>query len=182
MSLPVPRILTVVAAVVATAALLTGCGSGVQPDPTASAGTPAATATPGQDGPTPAPSASAVAATCEGIIDPDTLADLQAQGWTYRQSPFSAGGITLDDGLQCEWGDLDGATTANLMLFGWAPVTTAESTAMQDELVAEGWEREASSDGTFVWDAFGMTYEFGEGWVTVSDLREQLPIIRRPQG
>ena len=31
-------------------------------------------------------------------------------------------------------------------------------------------------------DGFGMTYEFGDGWVTVSDTRQGLLLITPPSG
>ena len=161
--------------------LLAGCGAGAEPTPTASPDTDAAAAAPTTE-PTSAPTASATTepVTCETLIDSDTLAQLQAQGWTYEESTFTAGGVTVTDGIQCEWGDLESESTASLMLFGWAPLTAVEATQMQDGLVAEGWTLTETASGADISDSFGMTYRFGDGWVLVSDVADQLLLIQRP--
>jgi hypothetical protein len=75
---------------------------------------PAPTGTVGTDAPTTAPTSSptrrradagGVDATCDSIVVADVHEQLVAKGWSRKETPFAAGGVTLDDGLQCTWAD-----------------------------------------------------------------------------
>lgn len=192
MSLPHSRILTTLAAIGVTALLLTGCGSSAEPTPTATVGTdaPSAAPTAAQPDPSASPTASAAAVTCESIVVADVLAELTEQGWTAKAVPFAAGGVNLDDGVQCTWADYTVAS-GNLLIFGWAPITADQATAMQEGLGTEGWLREVVDGQVYITedpmqapttdeDGYGMTYEFGDGWVTVADTKQNLLLIQRP--
>lgn len=190
MSLPRPR--TALTALAVAALLLTGCGSAAQPDPTETAGTDAPTTAPTDAQPDAAatPTPTAVSATCDTIIGDELLSELGAQGWTYREAPFAAGGVTPEGGLLCTWADYD-VPSGNLMLFGWAPLTAEEAASMQRGLESEGWLREEDGTGVYITedpmqapttdeDGYGMTYRFGDGWVTVADVKQGLLLIHRP--
>jgi len=193
MSLPHSRTLTALAALGLAALLLTGCGTSAEPDPTATVGggTPSAAPTDAQPTPSATPSATAAAATCDSLIVPDVHEELGAQGWTFKETPFAAGGVTLGKGLQCTWADYTTAS-GNLMLFGWAPITVDQAADMQRGLEAQGWLREEDGSGVYITEdpmqaptiddnGYGMTYQFGDGWVTVSDTKQNLLLIQRPQ-
>jgi len=191
-----PRSLPLVSlAVLGTAALLlTGCSGSADPDTTATVGTTAPSAAPTDAAPQPSASADAapVDATCESILDADTVAQFGAQNWTYKETPFAAGGVTLDDGLQCTWADYD-VPSGNLMIFGWAPITADQAAQMQQGLEAEGWLSEDDGTNSYITEdpmqaptvdenGYGMTYQFGDGWVTVADVKQNLLLIQLPQG
>ncbi len=192
MSLRFPRTVTALSSLGITALLLAGCASGSTPTPTATAGGGTSTTAPPQGQPTPSATATASAdATCDSIIDADTHAELSAQGWTFRETPFAAGGVTLDEGLQCTWADYT-VPSGNLLLFGWGLVTDSQAATMQQGLVTEGWPREESGGQVFITEdpmqaptvddnGYGMTYEFGDGWVMVADTKQNLLLIQRPQ-
>lgn len=174
--------------------VLTGCGASAEPAATAAATTTAApiqtpTAT-AQPTPTATAGVAAADATCETLVSEDLLAELTAQNWTYREAAFTIGDVTLDAGMQCTWADFTTAS-GNLLLFGWAPITNDEAVAAQDALVAQGWTVEQGTEGVYVTEdatqaptvdenGYGMTYEFGDGWVTVSDTKQNLLLIERP--
>lgn len=137
---------------------------------------------------TPEPEETPQAApTCETIIAPSTITALSEQGWTFQEREFHLGADVLTGGIQCVWGDYTVASD-HVQVFGWAPIDQAASSAAQQKLLAEGWRR-ADSDGhtyltenpdhslTVDEEGFGMTYEFGEGWVTIADTRRGLVLV-----
>ena len=188
-----PRSFASLAAVGLTALLLTGCGAGSQdPAPTATVGTDAPTTAPTASQPdaTSSPDAGGVDATCDSIVVADVHEQLVAKGWSFKETPFAAGGVTLDDGLQCTWADFT-KPSGNLLLFGWAPLTGDQATKIQNALEQEGWKRESEGDYVYLTqdasqaptvdeNGYGMTYEFGDGWVTLSDTKQTLLLIQRP--
>ena len=173
--------------------LLTGCGGGsAQPAPTATgnAVSPTAAATPAAPTPSATATAGAAEASCEDLIGSDILADLKAQNWTYKEDVFAVAGETLEGGITCTWADYSVAS-GNLLLFGWAPITAEEADAAVSRLESQGWTREEAAEGYYVTedatqspttdeDGYGMTYEFGDGWVTVADTKQGLLLIQRP--
>ncbi|WP_292834849.1 hypothetical protein [Microbacterium sp.] len=175
--------------------LLVGCGAPAQPTPTEA--TMTTTPSPvntelGGATPTASATASVSDATCDTLVSEGILADLTAQEWTYREDPFTIGDITLDDGLQCMWADFTTAS-GNLFLFGWAPITSDEAAQAQSQLIAQGWTVEQAPDGVYVTEdgsqaptvdenGYGMTYQFGDGWVIVADTKQNLLLIERPAG
>jgi hypothetical protein len=191
MSIRFSRTVTALSAIGIAALLLSGCASGSEPTPTATVGGDTPTTSPTAQ---PAPSATttaSAAATCDSIIVADVHDELGAQGWTFKETPFAAGGVTLDRGLQCTWADYSVAS-GNLMLFGWGPITADQAATMQQGLEAEGWLREESGDDVFITEdpmqaptiddnGYGMTYEFGDGWVMVADTKQNLLLMERPQ-
>lgn len=129
--------------------------------------------------------------TCESLIGPDLVAELTDQGWTVREDPFVIVDTELTDGTACTWGDFENTTGDDLLLFGWSPITAEEAAAAQTALETEGWIVEEGSDGVYVTedptqaiavdeDGYGVTYLFGDGWVTVSDTKQGLVLIERP--
>jgi hypothetical protein len=128
--------------------------------------------------------------TCEGIIPPEVVASLEAEGWSARQESFRIGALEIVEGLQCTWGDYSVATD-HVQVFGWAPIDpTAADTAASD-LVSSGWRREEGEGGFYVTesaqsafapdeDGYGFTYFFGPGWVTLADTRQSLLLVEGP--
>ncbi|WP_434970254.1 hypothetical protein [Microbacterium sp. bgisy207] len=171
---------------------LAACSTTPAPDPTGpttpSAPSAAPIATPDAS---PAPTADAAAPTCETLISTSLVEELRGYGWTAQAEDFLVGATVVEDGLQCTWADFDGPATDNLLLFGWAPVVASEATRLQSELIAQGWIREDGEQGTYITanpdyavaldeDGYGMTYLFGDGWVTVALTKQGLVLIERP--
>ncbi|MFT3799441.1 nitrate ABC transporter substrate-binding protein [Microbacterium sp.] len=184
-----PR-LTAPAALALAAVLFTGCGAAADPTPTetGNASTPTAAATTTAE-PTVAPTVDAAEVTCESILGDDLLAQFAAQGWTFKEAPLVVGGVTTD-GIECTWANYD-VPSGNLMIFGWGQLTEAEAEKAAQQLESEGWSREDAVDGFYITEdptqalttdaeGYGMTYQFGDGWVTVSDVKEGLLLIVRP--
>lgn len=128
--------------------------------------------------------------TCETLISPNTVEIFDQYGWTYREDDFRLGGDVVEGGLQCVWGDYSVASD-NVQIFGWAPLSAAESSTAQQKLVEEGWLRADHDGRAFLTEdpsgslavdeaGFGMTYEFGDGWVTLADTKQGLILIERP--
>ncbi|CAN7313702.1 hypothetical protein LJR045_001657 [Microbacterium sp. LjRoot45] len=173
-----------------------GCAptpSGTPADPGAQ---PSAPAGPTEPGSTPTPTVTVPAVdpadvTCENLIGADLVEELTDQGWTPREDPFIIGDLELADGTSCTWGDFEQATGDDLLLFGWSPITADEASSVQAALESEGWLREEGTEGVYLTedpsqaiavdeDGYGMTYLFGDGWVTVSDTKQGLILIERP--
>lgn len=188
-------------AVLSTTALLTvSCASTPEPAPTASETAPdpvidpAPTDAPDPEQPAEEPEQDAesdpVEVTCDALISSDLVADLEAQDWTFKEEPFGIGEATFADGLSCTWADFR-AATGNLLIFAWAPLTAAEVADAETQLEADGWIREDGTDGVYFTEdpsqalatdenGYGMTYLFGEDWVTLSDTKQGLLLIERP--
>lgn len=185
------RIPLAITTAVTVALALSACSGAAAPVPTTTttpteAPSPSPSPTETSPAPTPEPTADA-APTCETIISPETIAMLGEQGWTYREDQFRLGSDPLDGGVQCVWGDYEVASD-HVQLFGWSPLDQDASAAAQQKLLAEGWQRADADGHTYVTenpefsiavdeDGFGMTYEFGDGWVTVADTRKGLALI-----
>ncbi|QLD13110.1 hypothetical protein [Microbacterium oleivorans] len=171
----------------AVLALVTGCSS---PAPAATA--PPAEAAPSSPVATPQETASEPALpdpTCENIIREASFAELEAQGWEYEQEPFLIADDEIEGGVSCVWTNA-AEPGGNILQFGWAPLTAAETTDAQSALEAQGWIREEAADGVYLTedpafalnidaDGYGMTYFFGEGYVQVADVKQGLVIIER---
>ena len=153
------------------------------------------TPTPVATSPTPTPSATASAAptadpTCETIIPASTVEDFDSVGWTVRAEPFRIGATELDAGVQCIWGDFTTATD-HVQIYGWAPISAADATDAQDEMVAIGWRKEETPEGTIITESadttvatdaegYGLTYLFGDGWVKYADTKQGLLLVIWP--
>lgn len=128
---------------------------------------------------------------CLSILPEATVADFEQIGWSSKEEPFYVGGTQLEGGLQCTWGDYSVATD-HVQIFGWAPITAAEAREAQQELVAGGWRREEAPDGVYITESeetaiatdaagYGITYLFGDGWVTLADTKQGLVLVDRPE-
>ena len=173
--------------------LLTGLAacSSAPPEPAA---TPVATADAGsvqpektsepEGTPTPEPKEEL---TCANLISQATAEALTAQGWTTQEKEFQIGDIALTDGLLCMWADFSTASDHGQM-YGWSEIDESTSTKAQQSLSDAGWLR--STDSTSVYftedpnfaistdeDGFGLTYQFGEGWVKFADTKQGLLLI-----
>ncbi|MFT4135212.1 hypothetical protein [Microbacterium sp.] len=179
------------AALAASALLLAGCTSSPAPETTATASSPS-TAT-AQATPTPTASTAASEAavpTCDELVAPEVTEATAAQGWTVREEPFVVGGVEIDHGISCTWADYSNAT-GNLLTFAWGSISAANATKAQRALESAGWLREKTDAGVYITedpatamttdaDGYGLTYLFGDGWVTFSDTRQGLLLIHRP--
>src|SRR5690606_37154178 len=128
--------------------------------------------------------------TCETIISESTVAAFSEHGWTYEAEGFRLGADLVDNGIQCVWGDYTVASD-HVQVFGWAPLVQEASIAAQEQLVASGWLRADSEGRTYITEdpkyamatdeeGFGMTYEFGDGWVKLADAMQSLILIDWP--
>lgn len=174
------------AALIASTLIVVGCAAEPAPAPTGT--TTAQPAVPAETKPTPTPSSSGAPEkpTCETLAEAEVIEDFAAKGWTAREEPFVIDDLELKDGLSCTWG-----TGGNLLTFAWAPITDAQATKAQRALESDGWLREKSGSQIYVTedpetamttdaDGYGLTYLFGDGWVTFSDTRQGLLLIQRP--
>lgn len=128
--------------------------------------------------------------TCETIISASTVTALSDLGWTYEEHDFRFGADIVEDGIECVWGDYTVASD-HVQVFGWAPLDQAASTAAQQQLIASGWLRADADGHTYITEdpeyamstdeaGFGMTYEFGDGWVKLADAKQSLILIDWP--
>lgn len=179
---------------VAVALVLTGCASEPEstvdptpsPDPTetSSAADPAA-----EETPEPADEETAEP-TCETIISSSTVAALTELGWTYQEHEFRFGSTVVEGGIECIWGDYT-VPSDHVQIFGWAPLDADASAQAQSDLIAAGWLRADADGRTYITedpafamstdeDGFGLTYEFGDGWVRLADAKQSLILIDWP--
>jgi len=171
---------------------LSACATAAEAEPTpqskpahTTAPSPEPTSTPTT---TPEPEETAGAApTCETIIEPSTITALSEQGWTFQEKEFRLGADVVEGGIQCVWGDFTVASD-HVQVFGWARIDQPSSSAAQQKLFAEGWQRADSDGHVYITEnpefaiavddeGFGMTYEFGDGWVKVADTKRGLVLV-----
>jgi len=157
------------------------------PTPSASESKPPASPGPVETEPVDEPAADP---TCETIIAPSTIAIFDEHGWTYKEHEFRVGPDVIEGGLQCVWGDYTVASD-HVQVFGWAPIDAAESASAQQKLIADGWIRADENGHAYITEdpefsitldeaGYGMTYEFGDGWVTLADTKQSLVLIKHP--
>ncbi len=182
------------AAVVLLGAIaLMGCAPSVAPGDTATGGdaspTAQATATPTPT-PTSAPAAQHGAPACEELIPASLVEQFSTQNWTYRADVFRVADLTLEDGVQCVWGDYSVASD-HVLIFGWAAATTAQQDHARSVLLGSGWRVVEDESGSYVTEdpatavatdenGYGMTYQFGDGWIAVADTKQGLLLIDPP--
>lgn len=178
------------AGVLLAALSLTACGGASAPaeTPTPSAETPAeipqaeVTSAPETQTPTPGEPL-----TCENMISAVTIEALTAQGWTYKEQPLMVGELTVDGGLRCDWSDYTTASDHGQM-YGWGPITEQAARTAESSLERDGWLRSSEDGSTYLTEdpayaiakddeGFGMTYEFGDGWVKFADTKQGLLLI-----
>lgn len=175
------------------ALVVTACGP-QEPEPTAQP-TPSASAPviaePEPEQPVDPGVDADVAPTCETIIASSIVVEFERIGWSAREEPFYVGSTELPDGLRCMWADFEAPASDNLQIFGWSPIDEETARTTQSELVAQGWVREDSDGGVYVTEnpdtiiapdenGYGITYLFGDGWVTVADTKQGLVLIEWP--
>lgn len=172
------------------ALVLTSCGSPSEPgsathlsEPTA---TPTVTVNPPTTGEPSKPTPEAEP-TCDTIITTGTVDALTSEGWTVRQREFVIGDVTVEGGLECLWSDYNTASDHG-QTYAWGPLTDAQARAAQASLLTDGWLRSTEGEVTYITedpayaltaddDGFGMTYEFGAGWVKFADTKQGLLLI-----
>ena len=194
MTAPAGRLTAHHIAVVAMLALagtgLAACTGSTSPGDSSSPTSPARPSSPVATPDTTPASTPAADPTCDTIIPSTTVASLENAGWTSQQDPFYIGETKVDGGLQCTWGD---ATVASdhVQIYGWAPIGADQAEAAKKDLLSQGW-REVDADGSVYITAgkdmimdpddqgYGMTYRFGDGWVTVADTKQGLVLVEWP--
>ena len=182
------RSVRVAALLAASALLLAGCAGQNEPENTPTEAPPAASR------PTDAPAASttptpdAPAPTCETLIPESLVEEFESHNWSYKQDALRVGSMTLREGLQCVWGDYSIASD-NVQIFGWAPISASEAHDARVELLGSGWQVVEGEDdyitenpetAVATHDGYGMTYQFGDGWVMFADTKQGLVLIQRP--
>ncbi len=181
-----PLVSTSVALAVLLAASGCSAGESSATDTASPRATPAGTDRTGAPE-SPAPTASRGPLNCDTLITADTVAALKKQGWVAQQRDFSFGPNVIPGGLECLWADPSTASDHGL-LYGWAPISASDAAAREAQLVSSGWIREDSDRGVYITadprttlstddQGYGMTYLFGDGWVTVSDTKQGLVLI-----
>ena len=185
-----PRVAPFAALIAVSALLLAGCaGDSSAPAVTTAAPVQTTAPTPVASA-TTTPTASAASVSCETLISQEIQDEFASHNWTYRQDVFHIGETTIDDGIECIWGDYSVATD-HVQIFGWAPISASDADAARAELLAAGWLRVDDPNGDYVTEnpdtavamdeaGYGLTYEFGDGWVTMSDTKQSLVLIERP--
>ncbi len=183
---------TLLAPILLGALALAACSTGPAPSPTPTTTESAPPAAPVET-PDASPSATAEASapSCDTLISASLVDELTSYGWTSRADDVRVGATVVEGGLQCTWADFDGPATDNLLVFGWAPIAASEATRLQADLIGQGWLREDGAQGTYITtdpqyavavdeDGYGMTYLFGDGWVTLALTKQGLVLIERP--
>lgn len=128
---------------------------------------------------------------CDTIIRPELVEQLYELGWDVLEETFMIGPMEIEDGIQCKWGDFETANES-LQLYGWAPIELADAEAAQSELTDQGWEREEEDGSVYITESpefvmfpddegYGVTYRFGDGWVTLSDTKAGLAAVQWPR-
>ena len=185
---------TAVLVLAASLAAVSGCAAAApEAAPTATTAPTAAapSATPEPEATSDTAAAASEDPTCETIISPSVVSDFEALGWTNFADAFTVGTVTLPEGVQCTWGDLS-ASAEEVQQFGWAPITAALAATAQQDLLAEGWSTEDSTEGVYVTESadtaaatddegYGRTYLFGDDWVKYADTKQSLLLVQFPQ-
>lgn len=183
-----PRIPLTFSALAAVLLLASCAAPDPTPPPSSSPSTSAEPTTAATTAPvdvkTPTPGAEP---TCKTIITPGTVEALTSQGWTSKQEELRIGETLVEDGLLCMWADFSTASDHGQM-YGWGTLDARTADVAQSNLKRDGWLR--STDGDLVYftedpayaiatdeDGFGMTYEFGDGWVKFADTKQGLLLI-----
>lgn len=162
------------------------------------AGTPSGGGTPTTTGsghaasPAPPTPTATAAPRCETIIPQTTVATLKQAGWSAQAEPFRIDDTELSGGVQCTWGDPSVASD-HVQVYGWAPISDAQASAARASLLANGWRELDEKDGHYITagaemimdpddQGYGMTYQFGDGWVKVADTKQGLLLVDWPPG
>ncbi|WDH80013.1 hypothetical protein PTQ19_06135 [Microbacterium esteraromaticum] len=125
--------------------------------------------------------------TCETIISSGTAEALTEQGWTYEQEEFRIGETLVEEGLLCMWADFSTASDHGQM-YAWGPISAPSAETAMAGLQRDGWLRSSAGGRQYFTedpayalatdsDGFGMTYEFGDGWVKFADTKQSLLLI-----
>lgn len=155
--------------------------------PAAPSSTSAAPDASGDPADTPDPTDPAAELSCETMISAGTVEALTAAGWTAQPKEFVIGDLALTSGMVCFWADYSVGSDHG-QLYGWSPISADQAAQAQESLIADGWRREDGPQGVYFTenpeysmgtdeDGYGMTYLFGDGWVTLSDTKQGLLLV-----
>lgn len=159
-------------------ALLAGCTSVL----------PNAQGSPAEDDDAATGGGASAAPTCETIIASSLVEQFTELGWEPHVEPFRIGPTEISGGVACTWGDFEMGANDVVQMYGWAPLEAEQSSDLQDYLASEGWRVEDAGSITYItesmpsaeWsdeDGYGMTYAFGDGWVSLADTKSGLDVI-----
>ncbi|MER7797898.1 hypothetical protein [Microbacterium sp. NPDC096154] len=165
---------------IAAAFTLASC-TGTAPDPNQGP-----TAMPTHDE-SPKPADPDAEPTCETIIPASLVAEFESYDMDAQPEEFRVGEHIVDGGLQCTWGNLEVATD-HVQQYGWAPLDATRAAELQQYLAAQGWAREEGAGVVYLTEdpefamtvdenGYGMTYEFGDGYVLMADTKQGLSLI-----
>lgn len=182
------------AASIATLAVLLAACAATDPSTKPSQSTSPSTGASSQPSvkPTTPETPDAIPATCENIISESTAQQFADAGWTAKNFDFMIGETVLQDGAYCVWGNYSGPGSDNVAIFGWSPIANGDAATAQQELITAGWIREKGDSGIYITEnpdyaialdeaGYGMTYFFGDGWVTVSETKQSLQLVGAPR-
>ena len=124
---------------------------------------------------------------CATLISQATAEALTAEGWTTQEKEFWIADIQLTDGLLCMWADFSTASDHG-QTYGFSAIDEATSEKAQARLESEGWIRSSDADSVYYTedpqyaiakddDGYGLTYQFGDGWVKFADTKQGLLLI-----
>ncbi|MEV7693486.1 hypothetical protein AB0N73_09160 [Microbacterium sp. NPDC089189] len=185
------RLLMATTLAAGTLLLVTACAGSTEPaEPSAAAPVPTATI-PETPVATSTPTPDAVTdVTCDSLLSQSVIDEFASHKWTAKEDVFRIGDLTIDEGIQCVWGDYT-VPSDHVQVFGWAPISDSEADAARTSLIASGWSVVSGTSGAYITEnsdtavarddeGYGMTYEFGDGWVTLADTKQSLLLIERP--
>jgi len=125
------------------------------------------------------------------MISAATVDALTSQGWTFQEQELRIGETPVDGGLLCSWADYTTASDHGQM-YGWGPISERLARTAESGLERDGWLRSSADGRTYLTEdpayaiatddeGFGMTYEFGDGWVKFADTKQGLLLIERDE-
>jgi hypothetical protein len=176
--------------------VLSGCTSAApSADPTTTGNAVSPTPTEALPGPTPDASPTAGGAvTCDSMIVSDTLAEFKTKGWTAKQTPFTfetqPPSAPIGGGLICTWANFRSPRQPDRVRLGTHQLGRCRNGVRAAREEAGAAKRRvrllhhAGSVRVITVDdkGYGMTYLFGDGWVAVSDTKQNLLLMPATAG
>ncbi|WP_040165088.1 DUF3558 domain-containing protein [Microbacterium gorillae] len=188
------RRIALVGVTVALTVALAGCTSGdAGPAPVATTSAAPTPATKTTAAPEATPTGTAASPTCDTLISDSLDAQLREQGWTFQEAPMYIDTTEVKGGLVCNWGNYSAPTNDNVQMWGWATIDSATAATLEKALEGQRWERIEGDHGELFYtqpkdtitikdeDGYGMTYQFGDGWLKFADTKQGLLLIAWPR-
>lgn len=148
------RLAAVPALAVLVVALLTGCGPGSPDADDTTSPSPRETVVESES-PTPTPTPDAPAAlTCESIVDPATYTALTTGGYGITDPDAFAAKLASEGNALAAFGTAGGilcqagqANSEAIEIYGYAPLTAAQVSALGSQFTSEGYTEEVTDAG-----------------------------------